>query len=356
MELKLENQTMRSIHSFSAPARALRRAFTLVELLVVIAIIGILIALLLPAIQAAREAARKTQCSNNLKQIGLAANNHMAAFKYLPSAGWGWDWIGDPNRGFGSRQPGAWNFSLLSFMELKDVWGYGRGIDFTKNPAAFATAIAPQMTTRVPAFYCPTRARGGDLYAQTVGWPHQHPSALVPPDVNRSDYAVCVGDSNSKVEYDGGPADYAASGYTWQPPGIFTGVAYQHSQTTLTLIKDGMSKTLFVGEKYIRADHYTDGQDPGDNECMTTGFDNDNGRLGGVGNPPFQDLPSTARNDPKNLGFTPEHLFGSAHSATFNTVFCDGSVHSIDYEIDLKVFGYLCNKADGQSINSGQIH
>jgi prepilin-type N-terminal cleavage/methylation domain-containing protein len=101
--------------------RAGPAGFTLVELLVVIAIIGVLVSLLLPAVQAAREAARRSQCSNQLRQVALAWQLHHDAQKFFPSAGWGYAWIGDPDRGFGIKQPGSWAYSCLPFLEATAI-------------------------------------------------------------------------------------------------------------------------------------------------------------------------------------------------------------------------------------------
>jgi len=107
--------------------RAHARAFTVVELLVVISIIGMLLSLLLPAVQASRECARANTCKNNLREIGLALLNHESALKRFPSGGWGFQWYGDPDRGSDLAQPGGWAFSVLPYIERRDLRSYGAG-------------------------------------------------------------------------------------------------------------------------------------------------------------------------------------------------------------------------------------
>ena len=101
--------------------------FTLVELLVVITILGVLMGLLLPAVNSVRESMRRAQCKNNLKQIGDAAQQHLAVQGHFPSSGWGYLWIGDPDHGFGARQPGGWIYNLLPYLGLDMIHDMGKG-------------------------------------------------------------------------------------------------------------------------------------------------------------------------------------------------------------------------------------
>src|SRR5262245_15209869 len=123
---------MRRVSSapFACGRAAGRPAFTLIELLVVIAFIPILIGLLLPAVQAVREAAARIECANNLKQISLGILNHEASWKRYPTGGWGWGWVGDPDRGNDFRQPGGWVFNLLPYVEQDNLHRVGAGQPF----------------------------------------------------------------------------------------------------------------------------------------------------------------------------------------------------------------------------------
>src|SRR5687768_16711114 len=133
--------------------RSLRQAFTLVELLVVIAIIGILVALLLPAVQAAREAARRATCTNQVKQLGLAWQLHHDVHKFLPSAGWGYNFMADPDRGAGAKQPGSWAYSCLPYLEEQSIHQIGAGIAGSTS-APKRAALADLSSRPVAAFYC----------------------------------------------------------------------------------------------------------------------------------------------------------------------------------------------------------
>jgi prepilin-type N-terminal cleavage/methylation domain-containing protein len=245
--------------------------FTLVELLVVITIIGILIGLLLPAVQGARESARRTQCANNLYQIGRATLQHEQANGFLPTGGWGWDWGGDPDRGFSNQQPGGFFYNILPYMDQLNLHNMGMGLGTTSPPgSAKGNAMGQATATPLAAFNCPTRR-------QAIAYPYVHPSPYYnmtkPTVIGRSDYAANAGDSFPGTPQPGpaslsaGDASLKAALSTHKTSGQFgpdgalngTGVCHLLSTVRMAHITDGPSNTILAGEKSLDPDGYFSG-------------------------------------------------------------------------------------------------
>ncbi|MCA9269533.1 MAG: DUF1559 domain-containing protein [Planctomycetales bacterium] len=323
-----------------------KSAFTLVELLVVITIIGILVSLLLPAVQSAREAARSAQCKNNLKQLGLGSLSHHEKYNYYPSGGWGWWWVGEPERGSGKKQPGGWTFNMLAYIEQQNLRDAGLN---APDAASRTAAIIQRAQTPVAVFNCPSR-RKAVAYPDNAGAKYKTASStgMAIPTSGRTDYAINCG-SQASNERMGGPNDLTEGDsptYTgWANPASTDGISFERSEVNSAHVRDGASNTYLIAEKYLDPGKYTSGSSPADNENLYVGYDNDNYRNSHPSHLPRRDT----------LGFDSTQLMGSAHAAGFFAVLCDGSVHRISYRIDPDVHRRMGSRNDGQPVDVTQI-
>ena len=197
-----------------------RVGFTLVELLVVIAIIGILIALLLPAVQAAREAARRSQCSNNIKQIVLAVHNYHDTNKIFPMGHGTANW----------QQTGyfmfCWTARILPFIEMDPLY---QQMDFSVGYNYVHPTNNAAMKTTVPAFQCPSQADLPSYVTCCGGIPGVEDAAAASYSAVTTNIVVSRGDP-------------------W--PDDATGIIYTLSDVRMRDVKDGTSNTLAIGENY----------------------------------------------------------------------------------------------------------
>ncbi len=308
--------------------------FTLVELLVVIALVAILLALILPGVQSARMAARRVQCVNNLRQIGMGMHAHEAQFGRFPSNGWGFGWVGEPDRGTGPEQPGGWIYNLLPFLEQRETHDYGAGLpDAERRPILGIRTGIP-----VPLFVCP--ARPGDALGP-------HNPSLLPVNADwsawaaKTDYAVNEGDYITDTL--AGPASFAEGDdprYPWTNCSQATGICYQRSRVRMQDVHDGLSNTYLLGEKYVSRLHYYDHADLGYDQSLYSGVDLDINRW----------TIETPLQDADEVDLELSRRFGSAHSLGAHMVMGDGSVRPVSYSIDATLHRYLGNRSDGEAV------
>src|SRR4051812_37549377 len=364
--MRSANPTCR-FRSSAVSAACYRTAFTLVELLVVIAVIGILIAMLLPAIQSAREAARIVQCKNHLKQIGLAWLHHHSAQNFYPTGGWGSNWAGDPDQGFDKRQPGGWAYNTLPFLEEEIIHDLGKGTAYGGTPDK-RDVLAKAAQSATSTFLCPSRRW------QTVPFVFTQSLASY-ANINfhgvstvwRGDYCANAGDQvfAEQLATPKGPGQMSDRSFQFEPTndpklrGYSTGISYYQSTVAIRQVAGGTSHKYMVGEKFLYSDKYFSGDDQGDNNWLWTGWDNDLYRTAGVNYlgspaatdstpspiPPQRDMDSSAA-DATTKRYEAD-MWGGPHVAGFNMVFCDGSVHSIPYDIDLLVHRWQHNRTSG---------
>lgn len=289
---------------------------------------------------------------------------HEQAYGFLPSGGWGYCWVGDPDRGFAKDQPGGWVYNILPYIEqqpLHDL-GIGHPTESGSDVAARVQANQIRLVSPLTQFTCPTR-RATIVLPFISGLAPNYCGGSLSGHTG-SCYAANLGDSNDLVWW-WVPGNYAAAAsFAWPSTGTapvppstdpghnIRGVCYCRSHVTIAMITDGVSNTYLLGEKPVDPDCYTEGHDGGDDWSMFSGHQDDIVRSVGfpdpsnagsfVYYPPMQDTP----------GVNDYSGFGSAHADGLHMSMCDGSVHWVNYTIDPEVHRRLGNREDGLPVDA----
>jgi len=302
-----------------------RKAFTLIELLVVIAIIAILIGLLLPAVQKVREGAARMQCSNNLKQIGLALHNHESTYGYFPTSGAQSAALDAANQPFATR---GWAAQILPYIEQDNL---DRIVKQTGANNWSSTLGKAPVEVPVKTFNCPSRglrlsqpASWGSVYALNdyagvmIEWGNQWQDTQ-PPDANESRTFMGIIVKGGHVRSDN------------------PSLTQRYATVSANTVPDGTSNTIAIAEKAVSSRQYAAKVwDWWDVPGWAHNSDWPNMRLAGNWIPIMPDS-QYPRIDWTNNANGPDWFwepgFGSAHTGVFMAVFGDGSVRSLRMSI-----------------------
>jgi prepilin-type N-terminal cleavage/methylation domain-containing protein len=314
--------------------RSGRDGFTLIELLVVIAIIAILIALLLPAVQQAREAARRTQCRNNLKQLGLALHNYHDTHRAFPPGGVsrvstsGTTWC-VTNGGFSGYSFAPWTVLILPMLD--DSSRYNR-IDFSQTLISIAD-------------------RGQSSAGNNEEWARSNPKYQCPsdpnssPSINNNNYFGCQG-GGTATGSDVICTNAAGNRYWMQ-----NGILYHNSSTRMQDIVDGTSSTFLVGETRYQSVRAA-------NSSQYYGWASSDWPYATYGSPSQVSGACLPINSSTlNPGISGQitfdigtRMFGSFHVGGAHFLLADGSVHFLSENMDLVTYQRAGRRNDGSVI------
>lgn len=297
-----------------------RHAFTLIELLVVVAIIGILVGMIFPAIQSTRESARQVLCKNNLRNIGFANANFEAFTGRFPPAR-------------GRDRYLTWPYFLMPFFER------GNFHDQLDGQLPYYSQSPDVLRRPVGLLVCPSRGRRSLI---STSEPFDDPLGPV------GDYA---GNAGSQKYFPGdhwatfdSPVDGVInSGYRIENIIVDGKLITSTGRYSHKSMSDGLSNTIFFGEKYVDRRHFGETNQWGDGSILNGESPETFIRIGGIGMPIASS--TTSETTPGELP-----VFGSAHKSTCNFVFGDGSVHGIVTNISEITLMQLCSRNDSAPI------